>query len=72
MTQTEFHHAKPVYEHLARLDRGHLGRADLRRPADERAATTSRFLEERSGARISAIGVGPDRDQTVVLHDLLD
>ena len=28
-------------------------------------------LEEMSGARISAVGVGPDRDATVVRHDLL-
>jgi adenylosuccinate synthase len=28
-------------------------------------------LEEMSGARISAVGVGPDRDETVVLHDLI-
>ena len=30
-----------------------------------------RRLEELSGARISAIGVGPGRDQTIVLHDVL-
>jgi hypothetical protein len=24
-----------------------------------------------AGARISAVGVGPDRDATVVLHDLI-
>ena len=28
-------------------------------------------VEELSGARVSAIGVGPDRDETVVVHDLL-
>jgi adenylosuccinate synthase len=28
-------------------------------------------LEELSGARISAVGVGPARDQTVVRHSLL-
>ena len=30
-----------------------------------------RFLEEHAGCRVSAIGVGPDRDATLVLHDLL-
>ena len=30
-----------------------------------------RRLEELSGARISVIGVGPGRDQTIVRHDLL-
>jgi adenylosuccinate synthase len=29
-------------------------------------------LEELSGCRISAIGVGPDRDQTIVVRDLMD
>ena len=29
-------------------------------------------LEELAGVRISAVGVGPDRDATVVRHDLLD
>ena len=28
-------------------------------------------LEKMSGARISAIGVGPDREAIVVRHDLL-
>ena len=30
-----------------------------------------RELEAISGARISAVGVGPGREETVVLHDLL-
>ncbi|MGO1906982.1 MAG: adenylosuccinate synthetase, partial [Brevibacterium aurantiacum] len=29
-------------------------------------------LEERSGCRMSVIGVGPDREQSIVRHDLLD
>ena len=28
-------------------------------------------LEKMSGTRISAIGVGPDRDQTIVVRDLI-
>jgi adenylosuccinate synthase len=28
-------------------------------------------LQDLSGCRFSAIGVGPDRDQTVVVHDLI-
>jgi len=28
-------------------------------------------LEELAGARISVIGVGPGRDQNVLVHDLL-
>jgi adenylosuccinate synthase len=29
-------------------------------------------LESMSGARISAIGVGPARDEIIAIHDLLD
>jgi adenylosuccinate synthase len=69
-TQTEFHHAKPIYEMLPgwRSDiSGAREFADL--PASCRAYV--RFLEEQAGCRVSAIGVGPDRDATVVLNDLL-
>jgi adenylosuccinate synthase len=38
-------------------------------PANARAYV--RRLEELSGARISSIGVGPGRDQTIVVHDAL-
>jgi adenylosuccinate synthase len=31
-----------------------------------------RRLEELSGARMSVIGVGPGRDENVVINDLLD
>jgi adenylosuccinate synthase len=31
-----------------------------------------RRLQELSGARISVIGVGPGRDENVVVHDLLE
>ena len=30
------------------------------------------FLEDISGTRISAIGVGQDRDATIAVHDLID
>ena len=40
---------------------------DLPKNAQRYIAT----LEELSGARISAIGVGPGRDETVVVHDLI-
>jgi adenylosuccinate synthase len=71
MTQTGFHHATPVYEYLPGWTEdisGARALADL--PANARAYLD--FLEERAGSRISAIGVGPERDQTVVVHDLLD
>ena len=38
VSQSDFHHAKPIYEELPGLVGGHLGGAHLRRPAGERAA----------------------------------
>ena len=70
MTQTEFHHAKPVYEFFDGWDEdisGARSLEDLPKNAQRYIAS----LEELSGARMSAIGVGPGRDETVVVHDLL-
>ena len=70
MTQTEFHHAKPVYEYLPGWSEDISGAQSLEDlPANARAYV--RFLEEQSGTRISAIGVGQDRDATIAIHDLL-
>ena len=71
MTQSGFHHAKPVYEFLPgwRTDiSGAREFSDL----PPNAQSYVRFLEEVSGAPISAIGVGPDRDETISLRDLID
>ena len=70
MTQTGFHHARPVYEYLPGWTEDITGArtlADL--PRNARAYVD--YLEERSGAPISAIGVGPDRAATIVTRDLL-
>ena len=70
MTQTGFHHAKPVYEYLPGWSEDiseARSIADL--PANAQAYV--RFLEDVSGAPISAIGVGQDRDATIVVRDLL-
>jgi adenylosuccinate synthase len=71
MTQTEYHHATPVYEEMPGWfeDIRHC-RAFDELPANAQAYV--RRLEELSGARISVIGVGPGRDENVVVHDLLD
>ncbi|HQY99873.1 MAG TPA: adenylosuccinate synthase [Propionicimonas sp.] len=70
MTQTDFHHALPVYEYL---DGWTEDISDCRDFADFPANTQAyvRRLEELVGARISGIGVGPSREQVVMLHDLL-
>jgi len=70
MTQTDFHHAKPVYEYLDGWTEDISGCREFTEfPANTQAYV--RRLEELVGARISGIGVGPSREQVVMLHDLL-
>ena len=69
--QSDFHHAKPVYVEYEGWTEDITGArefADLP-PAAQRYVLA---LEELSGCRVSAIGVGPGREATVVRHDLLD
>ncbi|MFB9631883.1 adenylosuccinate synthase [Nonomuraea helvata] len=70
MTQTDFHHAVPVYEELP----GWQEDITSAKSFDDLPPTAQayvRALEEMSGAPISAIGVGPGRDQTVVVRSLV-
>lgn len=70
MTQAEFCKAKPVYEMLPgwREDISSARTfADL--PANCQAYV--RRLEELIGCQISGIGVGPGREQTIVVHELI-
>ena len=71
MTQTDFHHAKPIYEYLPGWSEDI---SDARSLADLPANARSyvEFLQDVSGTRISAIGVGQDRDATIAIHDLID
>ena len=71
MTQTEFHHATPIYETMPAWDEDI---TECRTFADlpEKAQDYVRRLEELSGCRMSYIGVGPGRDQTIVIHDVLN
>ncbi|MEV0705337.1 adenylosuccinate synthase [Saccharopolyspora sp. NPDC050389] len=69
MTQTGVHHAVPVYEEMPGWWEDISGARsfdDL--PANARAYIER--IEELAGARISAIGVGPGRDQTIVRHTM--
>ncbi|MBC3760699.1 adenylosuccinate synthase [Quadrisphaera oryzae] len=71
LTQTDFHHATPVYEEFEGWTEDISGArefSDLPKAAQEYVLA----LEELSGVRISAVGVGPDRDQIVVRTDLLE
>ena len=69
MTQTEFHHAVPVYEYL---DGWWEDLSEVRDFASlPRAAQHYvRALEDIIGARVTAIGTGPRRDQTLQLRPL--
>ncbi|MBI1349651.1 MAG: adenylosuccinate synthase [Actinomycetales bacterium] len=70
MTQTDFHHAKPVYEYLPGWSEDISGARSLDDlPANARSYV--QFLEDASGTRISAVGVGQDRDATISIHDLI-
>jgi len=71
MTQTGFHHAKPIYEYLPGWSEdisGARALADL--PANARSYV--QYLQDVSGTRISAIGVGQDRNATIAINDLID
>ncbi|MFC5820339.1 adenylosuccinate synthase [Nonomuraea harbinensis] len=70
MTQTEFHHAKPIYEELPGWQEDITG-AKTFEDLPPNAQAYVRALEEMSGAPISAIGVGPGRDQTLVIRSLV-
>ncbi|NYD56682.1 adenylosuccinate synthase [Nocardioides marinisabuli] len=70
VNQTDFHHAQPIFEELPGWTEdisGARSMDDL--PANAQAYV--RRVEELSGARISAVGVGPDREATVVVHPLI-
>ena len=70
MTQTGFHHAKPIYEYLPGWMTDISGAKSLDDlPAN--AKSYVQFLQDISGAPISAIGVGQDRDATISVRDLL-
>ena len=70
MTQTEFHHAVPVYEHLDGWDED-LSAARTFEDLPKNAQLYVRALEQMSGAPFASIGVGPDREQTLELRSLV-
>ncbi|MGB5953534.1 MAG: adenylosuccinate synthase [Ornithinimicrobium sp.] len=71
VNQSDFHHAVPVYEDMPGWSEDISGCrvfSDLPQAAQDYIIR----LEELVGARISAIGVGPARDQTIQRYDLLE
>jgi len=68
--QSDFAAAKPIYEYFDGWSEDISGA----RTFEELPATAQRYvlaLEAMSGARISVVGVGPEREEVVVRHDLL-
>jgi len=69
MTQTAFHHAIPIYEEHD----GWWEDISKCRRVEELPDNARRYLErleELAGARISTVGVGPGREENVILHPL--
>ncbi|MDQ4110460.1 adenylosuccinate synthase [Nocardioides sp. NPDC023903] len=69
VNQSDFHHAKPIFEMLPGWKEDISGArsfADL--PANAQAYV--KYVEEISGAPMSVIGVGPARDETVIINSL--
>ena len=71
VSQTEFHHAKPIFEYFDGWTED-ITKARTFEDLPENAQKYVLALEELSGCRMSVIGVGPDREQSIVRHDLLD
>ena len=67
MTQTEFHHATPVYEYF---DGWKTDISGCRSFADlpKNAQRYVQALEDLSGAKFWGVGVGPGREQTIVVN----
>lgn len=67
--QSDMHHAQPIYEYLPGWNED---LSECREFADLplNAQQYVLRLEELSGCRISSIGVGPERSQTIVRHSL--
>ena len=70
MTQTAFHHAKPVYEQLD----GWWEDISKCRSEEDLPDNARRYvdrIEQLAGTRVSVVGVGPTRDDNVIRHPLL-
>jgi adenylosuccinate synthase len=70
MTQTEFHHAVPVYEYFdGWWEDISKARTFEELPPNAQAYVTA--VQQMIGAPVAAVGVGPRRDQTLQLRPLL-
>ncbi|MFF4344698.1 adenylosuccinate synthase [Kitasatospora sp. NPDC001540] len=68
--QSDFHHAKPIYENLPGWSED-ISKAKTFADLPKNAQAYVKALEEMSGAPISAIGVGPGRTETIEINSFL-
>ena len=69
-SQTDFHHAKPIYEYLEGWKED-ISNCKKFEDLPINAQKYVKYLEKISGAPMSAIGVGPGRDQTIVVKEFI-
>ena len=69
-SQSDFHHAKPIYETMPAWDED-ITAATSFDELPQKARDYIHRLEELSGCRVSYIGVGPKRSQTIEINDVM-
>jgi adenylosuccinate synthase len=70
MTQTGVHHAVPIYEYLDGWSED-ISSARVFGDLPAAAQVYVQRIEELSGAQVSVIGVGPGREENVIIRDLV-
>jgi adenylosuccinate synthase len=70
MTQTEFHHAEPVYEELPGWD-DDISKARSMSDLPENARRYVEAVEAMTSVPMSVIGVGPGREESIVVRSLI-
>jgi adenylosuccinate synthase len=70
VSQSDFHHAKPIYENFPGWTED-ISKCRAFEELPKNAQDYILAIEKLSGCRISAIGVGPARDAIIVRHDML-
>ena len=70
VSQSDFHHAKPIYEEFPGWTED-ISKCRTFEELPKNAQDYVLAIEKMIGARISAIGVGPARDEIIQRHDLL-
>lgn len=69
-SQTDFHHAKPIYEYREGWQ-SDISQCRTWDELPEAARSYIEYLEQISNCRISVIGVGPEREQSIVRYPLV-